>query len=68
MINIDELITEARKEQNPIKLEAYKQVKQELILKKTSKEKMTPGTEVAVIKKLVAHYTDQAKIYHINGR
>lgn len=68
MINIDELISEARKEQNPIKLEAYKQVKQELILKKTSKEKMTPGTEVAVIKKLVGHYTDQAQMYQINGR
>ena len=27
MINIDSLIAEARKEQNPIKLEAYKQVK-----------------------------------------
>jgi len=68
MINIDELITEARKEQNPIKLEAYKQVKQELTLRKTSKEKMASGTEIAVIKKLVGHYEDQATLYQINGR
>ena len=68
MINIDSLIAEARKEQNPIKLEAYKQVKQEFILRITNKETITPGVEVAVIKKLTAHYSDQAKLYHINGR
>jgi len=68
MINIDSLITEARKEQNPIKLEAYKQVKQEFVLRITNKETITPGVEVAVIKKLTAHYSDQAKLYHINGR
>lgn len=68
MINIDELIAEARKEQNPIKLEAYKQIKQEFVLRTTNKEEITPGVEVAVLKKLVGHYTDQAKLYHINGR
>ena len=68
MINIDNLIAEARKEQNPIKLEAYKQIKQEFVLRTTNKEEITPGVEVAVLKKLVGHYTDQAKIYHINGR
>lgn len=68
MIKIDELIAEARKEQNPIKLEAYKQIKQEFLLRQTNNEEITPGVEVAVIKKLVGHYTDQAKLYHINGR
>jgi uncharacterized protein YqeY len=68
MINIDSLIAETRKEQNPIKLEAYKQIKQEFVLRTTNKEEITPGVEVAVLKKLVGHYTDQAKIYHINGR
>lgn len=68
MIKIDELIAEARKEQNPIKLEAYKQIKQEFLLRQTNNEEITPGVEVAVLKKLVGHYTDQAKLYHINGR
>lgn len=68
MINIDSLITEARKEQNPIKLEAYKQVKQEFMLRTTNKETITPGIEVSILKKLTAHYSDQAKLYHINGR
>lgn len=68
MIKIDELIAEARKEQNPIKLEAYKQIKQEFLLRQTNNEEVTPGVEVAVLKKLVGHYTDQAKLYHINGR
>ena len=65
---IDEMIANARKEQNPIKLEAYKQIKQEFILKTTDKQEITPGVEVAVLKKLSAHYTDQAQMYHINGR
>lgn len=68
MINIDELITEARKEQNPIKLEAYKQVKQELVLRKTKGEDINSNTEVAVLKKLVGHYSDQSQMYQINGR
>lgn len=68
MINIDELIAETRKEQNPIKLEAYKQVKQEFLLRKTKGEDINTNTEVAVLKKLVGHYTDQAQMYHINGR
>lgn len=68
MINIDNLIAEARKEQNPIKLEAYKQVKQEFLLRQTKNEEITPGVEVAILKKLVGHYTDQAQMYHINGR
>lgn len=68
MINIDNLIAEARKEQNPIKLEAYKQVKQEFLLRKTKGEDINTNTEVAVLKKLVGHYTDQAQMYHINGR
>ncbi len=68
MINIDNLIAEARKEQNPIKLEAYKQVKQEFVLRKTKGEEINSNTEVTVLKKLVGHYTDQAQIYHINGR
>lgn len=68
MINIDELIAEARKEQNPIKLEAYKQIKQEFLLKKTKGEEINSNTEVTVLKKLVGHYTDQAQMYHINGR
>ena len=68
MINIDELIAEARKEQNPIKLEAYKQVKQEFLLRKTKGEDINTNTEVAVLKKLVGHYTDQAQMYQINGR
>lgn len=68
MINIDELIAEARKEQNPIKLEAYKQVKQEFLLRKTKGEDINSNTEVAVLKKLVGHYSDQAQMYQINGR
>ena len=68
MINIDELIAEARKEQNPIKLEAYKQIKQEFLLRKTKGEDMNSNTEVAVLKKLVGHYGDQAQMYQINGR
>ena len=68
MINIDELIAEARKGQNPIKLEAYKQVKQEFLLRKTKGEDINSNTEVAVLKKLVGHYTDQAQMYQINGR
>lgn len=68
MINIDNLIAEARKEQNPIKLEAYKQVKQEFLLRKTKGEDINTNTEVAVLKKLSAHYEDQAQMYHINGR
>ena len=68
MINIDELIAEARKEQNPIKLEAYKQVKQEFVLRKTKGEDINSNTEVAVLKKLVGHYSDQAQMYQINGR
>jgi len=68
MINIDELIAEARKEQNPIKLEAYKQVKQEFVLRKTNGEDINSNTEVSVLKKLVGHYTDQAQMYQINGR
>ena len=68
MINIDELIAEARKKQNPIKLEAYKQVKQEFLLRKTKGEDINTNTEVAVLKKLVGHYTDQAQMYQINGR
>lgn len=68
MINIDELIAEARKEQNPIKLEAYKQVKQEFTLRKTNGEEINPNMEVAVLKKLVGHYSDQAQMYQINGR
>jgi len=68
MINIDNLIAEARKEQNPIKLEAYKQVKQEFLLRKTKGEDINTNTEVAVLKKLVGHYTDQAKLYKINER
>lgn len=68
MINIDNLITEARKEQNPIKLEAYKQVKQEFLLRKTKGEDINTNIEVAVLKKLVGHYEDQAKLYKINGR
>lgn len=68
MINIDELIAEARKEQNPIKLEAYKQVKQEFVLKKTKGEDINSNTEVAILKKLVGHYSDQAQMYQINGR
>lgn len=62
------MIANARKEQNPIKLEAYKQIKQEFILKTTDKQEITPGVEVAVLKKLSAHYTEQAQMYHINGR
>ena len=68
MINIDNLIAEARKEQNPIKLEAYKQVKQEFLLRKTKGEDINTNTEVAVLKKLVGHYSDQAQMYQINGR
>ena len=68
MINIDNLIAEARKEQNPIKLEAYKQIKQEFLLRKTKGEDINTNTEVAVLKKLSAHYEDQAQMYHINGR
>ncbi len=68
MINIDNLIAEARKEQNPIKLEAYKQIKQEFLLRKTKGEDINTNTEVAVLKKLSAHYEDQAQLYHINGR
>ena len=68
MIDIDNLIAEARKEQNPIKLEAYKQVKQEFLLRKTKGEDINTNTEVAVLKKLVGHYTDQAQMYQINGR
>lgn len=68
MINIDNLIADARKEQNPIKLEAYKQVKQEFLLRKTKGEDINTNTEVAVLKKLSAHYEDQAQMYHINGR
>lgn len=68
MINIDNLITKARQEKNPIKLEAYKQIKQEFLLKTTGGQEITPGVEVAVLKKLAAHYTDQAQMYHINGR
>lgn len=68
MINIDELIADARKEQNPIKLEAYKQVKQEFVLRKTKGEDINSNTEVSVLKKLVGHYTDQAQMYQINGR
>ena len=68
MINIDELIAEARKEQNPIKLEAYKQIKQEFLLRKTKGEDINSNTEVAVLKKLVGHYGDQAQMYQINGR
>lgn len=68
MINIDNLIAEARKEQNPIKLEAYKQVKQEFLLRKTKGEDINTNTEVAILKKLVGHYTDQAQMYQINGR
>ena len=68
MINIDNLILEARKEKNPIKLEAYKLVKQEFTLKTTGGQEITPGVEVAVLKKLVGHYTDQAQMYKINGR
>lgn len=68
MINIDDLIAEARKEQNPIKLEAYKQIKQEFLLRKTKGEDINTNTEVAVLKKLSAHYEDQAQMYHINGR
>ena len=65
---IDEMIADARKEQNPIKLEAYKQIKQEFILKTTSGQELTPGVVIAILKKLSAHYTDQAQMYHINGR
>ena len=68
MIDIDNLIAEARKEQNPIKLEAYKQVKQEFVLRKTKGEDINSNTEVAVLKKLVGHYSDQAQMYQINGR
>jgi uncharacterized protein YqeY len=68
MINIDNLIADARKEQNPIKLEAYKQVKQEFLLRKTKGEDINSNTEVAVLKKLVGHYEDQAQMYQINGR
>ena len=68
MVCIDDLITEARHEKNPIKLEAYKQIKQEFLLKTTGGQEITPGVEVAVLKKLSAHYTDQAQMYHINGR
>lgn len=68
MINIDNLITEARQEKNPIKLEAYKQIKQEFLLKTTSGQEITPGVEIAVLKKLSAHYDTQALMYHINGR
>lgn len=68
MINIDNLITEARQEKNPIKLEAYKQIKQEFLLKTTSGQEITPGVEVAILKKLVGHYTDQATLYKVNGR
>ena len=68
MINIDNLIAKARKEQNPIKLEAYKQVKQEFLLRKTKGEDINSNTEVTVLKKLVGHYSDQAQMYHINGR
>ena len=68
MINIDNLIAEARKEQNPIKLEAYKQVKQEFLLRRTKGEDINSNTEVAVLKKLVGHYGDQAQMYQINGR
>lgn len=68
MIDIDNLIAEARKEQNPIKLEAFKQVKQEFLLRKTKGEEINSNTEVAVLKKLVGHYGDQAQMYQINGR
>lgn len=68
MINIDNLIADARKEQNPIKLEAYKQVKQEFLLRKTKGEDINSNTEVAILKKLVGHYGDQAQMYQINGR
>lgn len=68
MVNIDNLIAEARKEQNPIKLEAYKQVKQEFLLRKTKGEDINSNTEIAVLKKLVGHYGDQAQMYQINGR
>ena len=68
MINIDNLIAEARKEQNPIKLEAFKQVKQEFLLRKTKGEDINSNTEVSVLKKLVGHYSDQAQMYQINGR
>ena len=68
MINIDNLILEARKEKNPIKLEAYKLVKQEFTLKTTGGQEITPGIEVAILKKLVGHYTDQAILYKVNGR
>ena len=68
MINIDELIAEARKQQNPIKLEAYKQVKQEFLLRKTKGEDINSNIEVSVLKKLVGHYEDQAILYQINGR
>lgn len=68
MINIDNLIAEARKEQNPIKLEAYKQVKQEFLLRKTKGEDINSNTEISVLKKLVGHYGDQAQMYQINGR
>lgn len=68
MINIDNLIANARKEQNPIKLEAYKQVKQEFVLRKTKGEEINSNTDVTVLKKLVGHYSDQAQMYHINGR
>lgn len=67
-IKIDEMIANARKEQNPIKLEAYKQIKQEFTLKTTGGQEITPGVEVAILKKLSAHYIDQAQMYHINGR
>jgi uncharacterized protein YqeY len=68
MIDIDNLIAEARKEQNPIKLEAFKQVKQEFLLRKTKGEDINSNIEVAVLKKLVGHYGDQAQMYQINGR
>ena len=68
MINIDNLIAEARKEQNPIKLEAYKQVKQEFLLRKTKGEDINSNTKVTVLKKLVGHYEGQATLYQINGR
>lgn len=70
MINIDKMIMNARREQNPNKLSAYQLVKAKITEFKTQKNcpKYTDEVETKILRKMVKELKEDIEMYQENNR